>query len=335
MSQDILTTVVGSYPVPDWLRASSTQQALTDAIQVVLKTQEDAGIDVVADGELYRFDINHPETNGMIDYFVQKMGGITTDITRETLAEFRSQPGMKYRAAPAGIVTCDLNEGILNLPGDFELARPFTKSRLKFTLTGPHMLCKVLMDKHYQDRAGLAMAIGEVLARQVEHIDADVIQVDEANIPGHPEEAEWAAAAINIVLDAIPCEKAVHVCFGNYGGQSVQQGTWEALIPYLDALRADHLVLEFKRWGVEHTACLTELPETTKIGLGVVDIKDNSVESPEEIASDIEQAIANLGPERIAYIHPDCGFWMLQRNVADRKIEALVKGRDLFLSSGS
>ena len=332
MSQGILTTVVGSYPVPDWLRSSPTRQALTDAIQVVLKTQEDAGVEVVTDGELYRFDINHPETNGMIDYFVQKMGGITTDITRETLAEFRGEPRMKYRAAPAGIVDSELTEGILNLPGDFELARPLTRSKLKFTLTGPHMLSKVLMDRHYKDREELAMAIGGVLATQVAHIDADVIQVDEANIPGHPEEAQWAAAAINTVLDAVPCEKAVHVCFGNYGGQSVQKGTWETLVPYLDALRADHLVLEFKRWGVEHTACLKDLPESTKIGLGVIDIKDNTVESPEEIASDIERAIGNLGPDRLAYIHPDCGFWMLQRNVADRKIQALVKGRDLFQS---
>ena len=194
------------------------------------------------------------------------------------------------------------------------------------------MLSKVLMDRHYKDREELAMAIGGVLATQVAQIDADVIQVDEANIPGHPEEAQWAAAAINTVLDAVPCEKAVHVCFGNYGGQSVQKGTWETLVPYLDALRADHLVLEFKRWGVEHTACLKDLPESTKIGLGVIDIKDNTVESPEEIASDIERAIGNLGPDRLAYIHPDCGFWMLQRNVADRKIQALVKGRDLFQS---
>ena len=81
---------------------------------------------------------------------------------------------------------------------------------------------------------------------------------------------------------------------------------------------------------MEHTACLKDLPKSTKIGLGVIDIKNNTVESPEEIASDIEQAIGNLGPDRLAYIHPDCGFWMLQRNVADRKIQALVKGRDLF-----
>ena len=75
----IRTTVVGSYPVPTWLRVSSTRESLRDAMLAVLKTQELAGIDVVADGELYRWDVNHPETNGMIDYFVRPMTGVEVD----------------------------------------------------------------------------------------------------------------------------------------------------------------------------------------------------------------------------------------------------------------
>jgi len=326
----IQTTVVGSYPVPDWLRAYPSAQALIDAIRVVLKTQEEAGIDVIADGELCRFDVNHPETNGMIDYFIGKMDGISTEISRRILSEFRREAGLAYRTAPAGVVTGPLGEGTLNLPADYRTVRPLTRSRLKFTLTGPHMLSKVLMDRHYKNRPDLAMAIADVLATQVTEIDADVVQVDEANIPGHPDEAEWAAAAINRVLDAVRTEKAVHVCFGNYGGQTVQQGTWEALMPFLSALRADHLVLECKRWGVETTAILRDLPKKIKLGIGVIDIKDNRVETPDEIARDIETVIVHLGPHRLAYVHPDCGFWMLQRSVADHKIEALVKGRDLF-----
>src|SRR5690606_32430188 len=78
----IRTTVVGSYPVPEWLAALPSQQALIDATRVVFKTQEMAGIDVVADGELYRFDVNHPDTNGMIEYFIRPMSGIRSAITR-------------------------------------------------------------------------------------------------------------------------------------------------------------------------------------------------------------------------------------------------------------
>ena len=330
MPHRILTTVVGSYPVPDWLRTSPSRQTLIDAIRVVLKTQEDAGIDVVADGELCRFDVNHPETNGMIDYFARRLGGITTRLGREDLNAFRAEAGLSYRADPAGMIERELDEGSLNLPADFRTVRPLTRSTIKFTLTGPHMLSKVLMDRCYGTPEAAALALGEVLARQVADVDADVIQIDEANIPGHPEEAAWAARAANIVLDAVPNEKAVHVCFGNYGGQTVQHGTWQELIPYLAALRADHLVLEFKRWGIEHAECLKDVPESVRIGIGVIDIKSNVVETPDEIASDIEAAARLIGSERIACVHPDCGFWMLQRSVADRKIEALVKGRDLF-----
>ena len=76
----IRTTVVGSYPVPEWLAAAPSEQALTDATRVVLHTQEQAGIDLVCDGELYRFDLNHPETNGMIEYFVRPLSGVRADI---------------------------------------------------------------------------------------------------------------------------------------------------------------------------------------------------------------------------------------------------------------
>ena len=330
MPHRILTTLVGSYPVPDWLRNSSSRQTLIDAIRVVFKTQEDAGIDVVTDGELYRFDVNHPETNGMIDYFSRRLGGITTRFGREDLNAFRADAGLTYRADPAGLIERELDEGTLNLPGDYRMVRPLTRSKLKFTLTGPHMLSKVLMDRHYGNPAAAAAALGELFASQVADIDADVIQIDEANIPGHPEDAVWAARALNAVLDEVTGEKAVHVCFGNYGGQTVQQGAWQDLVPYLAALRADHLVLEFKRWGIEQAAYLKDVPDSVRIGVGVIDIKSNIVETPDEIASDIEAAARSLGVDRIACVHPDCGFWMLQRNVADRKIEALVKGRDLF-----
>ena len=85
----IKTTVVGSYPIPDWLAAYPTEQGLFDATRVVLHTQEKAGIDVVCDGELYRFDVNHPETNGMIEYFVRPMSGVRTDITFDELVTYR------------------------------------------------------------------------------------------------------------------------------------------------------------------------------------------------------------------------------------------------------
>ena len=326
----ILTTVVGSYPVPHWLLGDTSRVTLRDAIMVVLKTQELAGIDVVADGELNRFDPSHPETNGMIDYFVSQMDGIRTRYSVTDIAKFRADSGVAYRTDPAGIVTGAVTEGTLNLPRDYEFTKGLTPRPLKFTCTGPHMLTKVLTDRFYGDRAKLCMAIAGVLRRQLESIGASVVQIDEANISGHPEDREWALEAINHVLDGIKGTRAVHICFGNYGGQSIQKGFWKDLMPFLNGLKVNHLVLEFARRGYDELAAFKDLDPRIGIGLSVVDIKDNVIETPELIARRIEHAVGILGVERIPYIHPDCGFWMLQRTVADGKMRALTLGRDLF-----
>ncbi len=326
----IQTTVVGSYPVPRWLIGDSTRGSLQDAIMVVLKTQELAGIDVVADGELNRFDPSHPETNGMIDYFVSQMDGVRTRYSISDIASFRQDAGMGFRTQPAGVVTGAIGEGTLNLPRDYEFTRTLTNRPLKFTCTGPHMLTKTLTDRHYSSRPELAMAIADVLRRQLESIDAEVVQIDEANISGHPEDREWALAAINHVLEGVRGERAVHVCFGNYGGQSIQKGFWKDLMPFFNCLKVNHLVLEFARRGYDELDAFRELNPAIGLGLGVIDIKDNEIEPPDRIAARLENAARVLGTGRVRYIHPDCGFWMLQRSVADGKMRALVAGRNLF-----
>jgi 5-methyltetrahydropteroyltriglutamate--homocysteine methyltransferase len=329
-SARIKTTTVGSYPVPDWLVTSPSEQALIDATRVVIDTQEQAGIDLVCDGELYRFDVNHPETNGMIEYFVRPMSGIQREIGFNEWMAFRKDTGMQWRSRAPGVATAKLGSGTLDLPAACARAKALATKPLKFTITGPHMLAKMLLNTFYRDKAELAMAIAEVLAEQVRHVDAAVVQLDEANLPGHAEEWEWAAAAINKVLDAVQGTAAVHLCFGNYGGQSIQKGDWGKLMGYLNALHVDHIVMENAHRPAEELAVFKELRPEIGMGLGVVDIKRTDVESADAIARAIERAETILGAGRVRYIHPDCGFWMLKRNIADGKIRALVQGRDLF-----
>src|SRR5260221_5581366 len=100
----IRTTVVGSYPLPDWLAAAPSAQALADATRVVLHTQEQAGIDLVCDGELYRFDLNHPETNGMIEYFTRPMKGILSDIVFSEWLEHLNGAPTPCQSRPPGAV---------------------------------------------------------------------------------------------------------------------------------------------------------------------------------------------------------------------------------------
>jgi len=242
---------------------------------------------------------------------------------------------MAYRSEPAGMVSGALGPGTLNLLRDWERVKPLTSKPLKFTVTSPYMLAKVLLDEHYRDMHKLVMALADILAEQLQGIGAAVVQVDEANLTGHPEDAMIAAQGINRVLSRAQGEKAVHLCFGNYGGQTIQKGTYKKLVDFLNALECDHLVLEMARRPQEELTMLRDVKASIGLGIGVIDIKDNQVESPEQVAGRIEHAAKVVGAERIQYVHPDCGFWMLPRFVADAKMKALVEGRDLFVEKRS
>ena len=326
----IKTTVVGSYPVPMWLRVTSNRESLRDAMLAVIKTQELAGIDVVADGELYRWDVNHAETNGMIDYFVRPLLGINNTLTFEQLTAWRAQTGMSFRAKPPGIVVNAIGPGSLDLETDYELYAALTTLPKKFTVTSPYMLAKTLADEYYSDLGQLVMALADVLKRQVQAVESEVLQIDEANVTGNPDDGGLCAAGINRVLEGANGEKAVHLCYGNYGGQTIQRGTYEKLVAFLNELAADHLVLEIARRPEVELDILRDVKLSIGLGIGVIDTKDNEVESAEEVARRIETAAERLGADRIQYVHPDCGFWMLPRSVADGKMRSLVAGRDLF-----
>ena len=327
----ILTTTVGSYPIPDWLAALPSEQALVDATRVIFDLQRQAGIDLPTDGELYRFDVNHPDTNGMIEFFVHKLGGIRREVGRSDTAAFREKKEMRWRNKPAAVVTAPITEGVLNLAEDCARAATVAGGPFKFTVTSPYMLARTLLDEHYHKFSNLTLAIADALAAQMSDLTCACLQVDEANIPGNPADGPLAAEAINRVLDSVRAEKAVHFCFGNYGGQTIQKGEWAALISFLNNLHADHLVLELAHRPSSDLDALKAIDSRIGIGIGVVDIKVNHIESPDEISRAIERAEKILGPNRLRYIHPDCGFWMLKRSVADRKIAALARGRDLYL----
>jgi 5-methyltetrahydropteroyltriglutamate--homocysteine methyltransferase len=238
---------------------------------------------------------------------------------------------MRFRRKAAGVVEGALREGGLNLLADCERAAAVAGGDFKFTVTSPYMLARTLLDRHYGDFSRLTLAIAEVLAEQVAGLPCSCVQLDEANLPGNPADGALAAAAINVVLDRVPTQRAVHLCFGNYGGQVVQKGEWRALTAFLNMLRADYLVLELAHRPAQDLEALKEVDPRISIGIGVVDVKVNHVETADEVAARIERAEKVLGAGRVGWVHPDCGFWMLKRSVADRKIEALVKGRDRYL----
>lgn len=330
-SPQILTTTVGSYSQIDWLFAYPSEQNVTDATEVVINTQRRLGIDLPTDGELYRFDPNHPDTNGMIEYFTHRLSGIRNEVGISDTKAFNKKKEMGFRRKPAGVVEDEIGEGYLDLLSDCSRAASVANGIFKFTLTSPYMLARTLLDKYYFDFEKLTLAIADVLADQVSELPCSCIQVDEANITGNPGDWQLASTAINKILDNIQSEKAVHFCFGNYGGQTIQKGDWNTLINFLNSLQCDHLILELAHRPENDLVALSQIDHRIGLGIGVIDVKINHIETPDEVASRIENAENYLGEGRIKWVHPDCGFWMLKRSISDRKIEALVKGRDKYL----
>ena len=328
----MLTTTVGSYPVPDWLPALPSEQARLDATRVVFDTQRQAGLDLPTDGELTRFDVNDPDTNGMIDYFVRPLGGIRSKLSRSESDAFARIDAMSFRKKAAGVVMAAVTEGTLNLLSDCCLSASVAGGPFKFTVTSPFMLARTLLDLHYRSLDELTMAIAEVLAAQVTALPCECLQLDEANLPGSPQHWRLAAAAINTVVGAFSGpRRAVHLCFGNYGGQAIQTGTWSQLVAFLNTLEVDHVLLECAHRPEEDLQALRDVRTDLQLGIGVVDVKVNHVETADEVARRIERAEHTLGHGRVGWVNPDCGFWMLKRSVADRKMAALVAGRDLYM----
>ncbi|MEO7652607.1 MAG: methionine synthase, partial [Bryobacteraceae bacterium] len=259
------------------------------------------------------------------------MGGVRAHLGRSDWERFARTQSMGFRRKPAGAVVSALSEGGLNLLADCEKAAAVSGGPFKFTVTSPYMLARTLVDDHYGSFEALLMAIAGVLADQVADLPCACLQVDEANITGNPADAAMAARSMNLLLERFQGRRAVHLCFGNYGGQTIQKGDWQSLVEFLNALEVDHLVLELACRPAEDLDALAQIDPKIKLGLGVINVKVNHVETAEEVARAIDAAARRLGAGRIGWVHPDCGFWMLKRSVADRKMEALVAGRNLYL----
>src|SRR5260370_2550107 len=148
------------------------------------------------------------------------------------------------------------------------------------------------------------MAMADVQAQKVERLPCECVQIDEAKIPGNPTAGPLAAAAINRVLDSFDGRRAVHLCFGNYGGQTVQKGEWRALTGFLNLLHADHLVLEMAHRPAADLEALRDVDARLKLGIGVIDVKVNHIETPEEIARRLDCADKMLCPVRLPLYPP-------------------------------
>ena len=191
------------------------------------------GIDLPTDGELYRFDVNHPDTNGMIEYFIRPMAGVRTQVGRSDHEAFARMSTMRFRRKAAGVVEGPLGEGSLNLLADCELAAGVAGGPFKFTVTSPYMLARTLLDRHYGDFEDAAdgdrRRAGATGGRPSLRVPADR-RSQHPRQPGR--RPRWPPPPSIACSTLSRARRAVHLCFGNYGGQTIQKGEWRALVGF-------------------------------------------------------------------------------------------------------
>ena len=328
----LATTVVGSYPQPDWLidrdrlgakvprirmpeiwriAPELLAAAQDDATRLAIRDMERAGIDILTDGEMRResysnrfatalegVDIDHPAT------IVNRIG--TRSLVPRIVGPIR-------RRAPVEVA-------------DVEFLRRETERTIKITLPGPFTMAQQVVDEHYRDEEALAMAYAAAVneeIRDLKRAGADIVQIDEPWLEARAEAARrYGVAAIDRALEGIEGTTVVHLCFGYAAAVSSKPGAYAFLAELADS-RVTQISIEAAQPKLD-LGVLRDLGGKD-IMLGVLDLGSADVETPASVAARIRTALAFVEPERLV-VAPDCGMKYLPRERALAKLEALVTG---------
>jgi len=330
------TTVAGSLPKPAWLaepeklwaawrhEGAALERAKQDAALVWLKEQERARIDIVSDGEQFRTHFVHG--------FLERIEGI--DWAKKTKMGIRDN---RY-VVDVPTVTAPVRRRVAVHRDEAAFVRGYTDRRLKFTLPGPMTICDTIADAHYGRRADMAMAFAAVLneeARELEAVGVDVVQFDEPAFNVFMNDVkEWGIDALHRAIEGLRCTTAVHICYG-YGIEAnirwketlgAEWRQYEEIFPALNASRIGQVSLECANSHVPMS--LIALLKDKDVLLGAIDVASNRIETPEEVAGVIRQAMAYVDPGRI-FPCTNCGLAPLPRDVAIGKLKALGAGAAL------
>ena len=332
----LVTTVVGSYPQPDWLinrerlgsrlpprvRARELwritdehlEEAQDDATRVAVSDMERAGVDIVTDGEMRRESYSNR--------FATALEGVDLD-TPGVALDRTGHPnpvprviGPIRRTRPVEI-------------RDVEFLRSITDRQIKITVPGPFTMTQQAQNDHYDDARTLALGYAEAVneeLRDLKAAGADVVQIDEPYLQARPEPArEYAIEAINRALDGVEGDKVLHTCFG-YAHIVHDRLPGYPFLRELRACAATHLSLEAAQPDLD-LELLRDLPDKV-IVLGVLDLGDPTAETADVVAGRIRRALTVLPPERLV-VAPDCGMKYLSRDLAFAKLKAMVEGARL------
>jgi len=327
------TTVVGSYPQPDWLidrenlakrppprvRAREVwriperflEEAQDDATIVAIHEMEGAGVDIISDGEMRRESYSNRLANALGGVDRERPGSAVSRSGKLDVVPLVSGP--IRRLAPVEV-------------RDLAFLRAHTTRKVKITLPGPFTMTQQAQNAYYPDEDSLAMAYAEAVNAEIRDLfaaGADVVQIDEPYMQARPEQARrYGLGALNRALEGVTGTTAVHLCFG-YAYIMKDKPSGYSFFPELENCLAQQVSIEAAQPRLD-LAILKELPSKTII-LGVIDLGDPAVESAAAVASRIRAALKFAAPERLV-IAPDCGMKYIARDVALGKLKAMVEG---------
>jgi 5-methyltetrahydropteroyltriglutamate--homocysteine methyltransferase len=330
------TTIAGSLPKPSWLAeperlwapwklsGPELDRAKLDATILAVKLQEDAGLDIVGDGEQARIHFVHG--------FLANLDGI--DFAKRTVMGIRKD---RYKAEVPTVVGPIRRKGPVHA-AEAKAARDHTSRPLKFTLPGPMTIVDTIADEHYGRRDDLAFAFAAALneeARELAALGVDVIQFDEPAFNVYMDQvAEWGMAALERAREGLTCTTAVHICYGygikpNLDWKRTLGSEWrqyEETFPVIARSSIDQVSLECRNARVPME--LIRLLDGKDVLVGAIDVTTDAVETAEEVGDTIRQAMRYVAPEKL-YPCTNCGMAPMKRDVAYRKLAALAAGAAL------
>jgi 5-methyltetrahydropteroyltriglutamate--homocysteine methyltransferase len=337
-----MTSVVGSHAHPGWFVSgiaaaergefgpADLAEMLDDAVDLAIRDQERAGIDVITDGEMRRAGFFTAE-------FYRHLTGIRALPPERRLGAGAHDQQHRFAvlspiAAPAG----------LGVVAELVAARARTNRPLKVTLPGPYTLSGRLQTgpgEVYEDRVSAAEAFVPILQEELRGLvdaGATTIQVDEPSAAIHPDAPADFAALFNAAIQPAVgrARLGAHLCFGNFLGRPLAPRSYRPIRDAMLSFRVDELVLEFANREMSEIGLLSEIVDAGKdVAAGVIDVKNSHVETAGEVAARIDAILATGVPaERLALV-PDCGFSQTARHLTTAKLAALVAGRDLVRGS--
>jgi 5-methyltetrahydropteroyltriglutamate--homocysteine methyltransferase len=337
MAHKLLTSVVGSYPQPDWLidRALLTkmmaprvrtrevwrvpperlEQAQDEATLEAIRDQERAGIDIITDGEIRRESYSNRFANAL------------DGIDRERVGEIVGRTGARI---PVPIVSGPIRRREPVEVRDVQFLRANTQKTIKITLPGPFTMAQQAVDEHYGDEESLALAYADAVNEEVHDLfaaGADVVQLDEPWLQARADKARrYGLAAINRALAGVRGTTALHLCFGYAALVKDKPASGYSFLAELEESAAEQISIEAAQPKLD-LAVLRAL-ESKTVHVGVLDLGDSNVETPHQVAARIRAALDVVPPERLI-VTPDCGMKYLPRDVAFGKLVSLAAGAEL------